>query len=402
MKIIIFTLILLFISSCMLSPSRLAGDYEFNPEKQKLLMGNAEKELIDKAFSGVDFARVRDTHVHLIGVGHNDSGIELRPGYESIFNLKSYLRYNLFLKASGLSDSPHLDQDYIDRLVKLIRDGGLKYKHHILAFDRHYNENGKVVESHTEMYIPNEYSYKMAQKYPDIFEPVISVHPYRKDAVKEINRWGEKGVKYIKWLPNAMGINPSHDLTTNFYKAVKRWDMTILSHVGIEKSVESGEVYQSYGNPLLLKKPLDMGVKIIAAHCASKGEFKDLENNGELQPGHKLLFRLLNRDKYDNVLRVDMSATVTGDRLDGAILDMLAAPLEIQKRFVYGSDYPVPGVNIFIPLKKVYRAGLINKSDIVPLRNIYRVNPMLFNFVLFRTVKDPKTGRPFDLEALYL
>jgi hypothetical protein len=37
-----------------------------------------------------------------------------------------------------------------------------------------------------------------------------SIHPYRKDALEELATWGKLGVRVVKWLPPAMGIDPSH------------------------------------------------------------------------------------------------------------------------------------------------------------------------------------------------
>ena len=119
MKIIILVCILL-LASCRLSPMRIAGDFELDPTKQKLLIGENENKLIKQAFADIDLSRIRDTHVHLVGVGHNHSGIELNPAHKSIFNFKSWVRYNLFLKASGVEKTNHMDQDYIDRLTGLI------------------------------------------------------------------------------------------------------------------------------------------------------------------------------------------------------------------------------------------------------------------------------------------
>ncbi len=401
-KIISLVMPLFFVfnlGACRLSPLRLAGDFVFDKKEQHKLIGAPERKLIEQAFQGVDRSRLRDVHVHLVGVGHGDSGIKISEHFSSLFHLKSFVRFYLFLTASGLKKTDRIDQQYIERLEGLIRDGQLNFKHHILAFDKHYDVDGQVVPEHTEMYIPNQYSWDLSQKDPDIFEPTISVHPYRKDAIDEINKWGQRGVKYIKWLPNAMGIDPSHESLDAFYQAVKKWDMTILSHTGIEKSVEA-ENFQGLGNPLLLRKPLDMGVKIIAAHCASKGEFPDLEKPGQQAKAHHLLFRLLRNPKYKDLLKVDISAVMTADRLDGALLEMLEAK-DLQPHFVYASDYPVPAVNVFIPLKKMAKKGLILPEQVVPLRHIYKVNPLLFNFVLMRLIKHPKSGQKFSLEAFY-
>ena len=55
----------------------------------------------------------------------------------------------------------------------------------------------------------------------------------------------------IKWLPNAHGIDPSHDLCVPFYEKMKEHDMFLLCHCGDEKAVE-GEEYQVFSFESLL------------------------------------------------------------------------------------------------------------------------------------------------------
>ena len=52
-----------------------------------------------------------------------------------------------------------------------------------------------------------------------------------------------------------------------FTKKMKELDLILLSHGGEEKAVEADED-QKLGNPLLLRRALDHGVKVIVAHCA--------------------------------------------------------------------------------------------------------------------------------------
>lgn len=56
----------------------------------------------------------------------------------------------------------------------------------LLAFDHHYTDDGEVDLEHSEFYVPNDYVWDLWQKYPDCFLPTCSVHPYRKDARKEL------------------------------------------------------------------------------------------------------------------------------------------------------------------------------------------------------------------------
>ena len=64
---------------------------------------------------------------------------------------------------------------------------------------------------------------------------------------------------------------------------------------------------------------------------------------------------------------------------------------------VNGSDYPVPAVNISRPTKVssfIYKNNHITSDDKKALDMIYRYNPLLFDFVVKRTIKykDKDTG----------
>ena len=60
-------------------------------------------------------------------------------------------------------------------------------KHVLLAFDKHYREDGTVDTSKTNLHTPNEYVWRIAEKYPQAFLPSCSVHPYRKDALEVLD-----------------------------------------------------------------------------------------------------------------------------------------------------------------------------------------------------------------------
>ncbi len=395
-KIVILSFL---VSSCYFSPMRLAGDFVFDKKKQEKLIGSAEKELIKKAFKGLDLTKMRDAHVHVVGVGHGQTGIEINPTMKSVFHIKNFIRYHMFMRASGVQKTDNIDKAYVDRLVALIRNSNLKFKHNILAFDKHYHKDGRLNSKMTEMYIPNRYIYKLSQEHSDIFEPVISIHPYRKDAVERLQFWAKKGVRFVKWLPNAMGMNPDDQIINDYYKVMVKYNMYLLTHVGVEHSIEAAE-NQALGNPLLLRRPLSMGVNIIAAHGAAIGKFKDFENNNQLVDGYELLLRMMDEPKYKGLLQIDISATLARDRLDRMILKLLERR-DLHSRLVYGSDYPVPAVNVVMPLGKLMKMGFLTEEQVKPLSNIYKINPILFNFVLFRSIKHPKTGQRFTDEAFY-
>lgn len=120
--------------------------------------------------------------------------------------------------------------------------------------------------------MPNDWVFSLCAAFPDVFLPVCSIHPYRSDALAELCRAHSRGARMVKWLPNSMGIDPTHRLCRPFYALMRRLDMVLLTHTGKERTVDFAYHDDRLGNPILLRAPLDAGVKVIAAHCASEGE----------------------------------------------------------------------------------------------------------------------------------
>ncbi|MBT5094845.1 MAG: hypothetical protein HOM21_11405, partial [Halobacteriovoraceae bacterium] len=271
----------------------------------------------------------------------------------------------------------------------------------LLAFDYNHNKNGTINKKHSTFYIPNEYVYKISQKFPKLVNPVISVHPDRKDAIKELTKYGEKGVKLIKWLPNAMRINPADPDYREYYETVKKYDMAILSHTGHEKAVD-GEEYQKLANPLRFKLPLDMGVKIIMAHVASLGKCQDIDGAPEDQkPCFDYFWRLFNNPKYNKNLFAELSGVTIYTRVGAPITKLLEHP-ELHHRVVNGSDYPLPAINILYRTSQFEKLSYITKKERKLLNEIYDFNPLLFDFVLKRNLKHPSTKQKFQAAAFEL
>jgi hypothetical protein len=138
--------------------------------------------------------------------------------------------------------------------------------------------------------------------YPDYFVPAVSVHPYKKDAAKELEKWAIRGARLIKWLLNSMGIDPSNKIIRPYYQVMKKYNMTLLSHTGEEKAVDAEE-YQKWGNPLHFRYPLDLGVRVVILHCASLGDGEDFDDPKRNKISNfKLFTRMMNNPKYDNLL----------------------------------------------------------------------------------------------------
>lgn len=175
---------------------------------------------------------------------------------------------------------------------------------------------------------------------------------------------------------------------------MKKNGMILLTHVGEEQAVEAEED-QKLGNPLLFRRPLDMGVKVVMAHCASLGSDEDLDNGNKKVPSFELFMRLMNEKKYEGLLYGEISATTQFNRLPTPILTLLENPI-LHKRLVNGSDYPLPAINVIIQTKSLVKYGMITKQERKYLNEIYQYNPLLFDYVLKRTIRHPKTGTKFD------
>lgn len=116
------------------------------------------------------------------------------------------------------------------KLVHLVKKSPKPGKHFLLAFDAHRNEEGEMKKEETEFYTPNEYILEITGKNPDIFLPTCSIHPYRSDSLEELEKANKRGIKLIKWLPNAMNIDPSNPRCDPFYAKLKQYGMVIVCH----------------------------------------------------------------------------------------------------------------------------------------------------------------------------
>ena len=116
-------------------------------------------------------------------------------------------------------------------------------------------------------YVTNDYVIELASNHPKMLFGA-SVHPYRKDAVAEVERCVKAGAVLLKWLPITQGFNPSDERCIPFYEALAHHKLPLLSHTGGEKSLPVLD--KTVADPALLEPPLKRGVTVIAAHCGTR------------------------------------------------------------------------------------------------------------------------------------
>ncbi len=383
---------IIFFNGCI--ATQLGGAFKNKPEEMSKNMSKEALTLINQTYEGLNSEEIHDFHVHVIGIDSKKGKTWVNPKKLSWAHPVERIRTAVFMSASGVTDFEKVDEQYLDRLVRQIRADKRHGKYHILALDHYYNPDGSINLDHSEFYTSNERVYNLSQKYPDIFRPTISVHPYRVDALQELEKWGKKGVRMIKWLPNAQGMDASNPRCDAYYLVMKKYDMILLTHTGKEAAVDAKET-QALGNPLLFRRPLDMGVTVIMAHAASAGMDIDLDDpDKKAVAGFDLFMRMMDNPKYNGLLFGEISAITQFNRLPGPLSQLLARG-DIHHRLVNGSDYPMPALNIIVNTGKLVKYGFINDQEQALLNEIYDFNPLLFDFIVKRTVRLPGTQKRF-------
>jgi predicted TIM-barrel fold metal-dependent hydrolase len=196
----------------------------------------------------------------------------------------------------------------------------------ILAQEQVYDANGTLLKDVGSFHVPNDYVLDLARKHPE-FWPAASIHPARPDALNELDRCLEGGALMLKLLPNCHNVDCNDKRYTRFWERMAAAGMVLLAHTGGENTVPV--VNTAYADPRVLTLPLECGVTVIAAHCATR--------SGLWDPDYFPVFAEMTK-RFPN-LYGDNSAfnlPMRGEYTRAAIREPLAS------RMIYGSDLPVP------------------------------------------------------------
>src|SRR6266404_4413725 len=263
-----------------------------------------------------------DMHVHVVGNGSTGSGCWLRVG-----------RWHrplaaLMLRGIGLPGSVlngDLETLYLARLLDQLRSSSLAAAV-VLAQDLVYDEQGRPINNAGSFYVPNDFVLQLAKKHSELL-PAVSIHPARPDALEELDRCLAAGAVMMKCLPNCQNINCNDRRFTRFWERMAEARLPLLAHTGGEHTIPV--FCREYADPRVLVLPLECGVNVIAAHCATK--------SGLFDPEYFHIFTGMTR-RFLN-LYGDTSAfnvPIRGRHIPECLREPLAS------RMVHGSDYPVP------------------------------------------------------------
>ena len=344
-----------------------------------------------RAWEGIDAAQLWDAHAHLVGTGDSGSGIFVNPRMQSVLNPGEYARRLFFLNAGCAHDAPgSVDRAYVERMRNLL-EGMPRTKLVLFAFDRAHDEQGRADPEHTAFHVPDAYARDIARAHPQYFEWAASIHPWRGDAIEALQRAKAGGARAVKWLPSAMGIDPASPRCDRFYDWLSKHDLPLITHAGLELAV-TGRGAHDFGNPLRLRRALDAGVRVVIAHCASIGEDRDIDRgaNGPYVDSFSLFARMFER--YDR-LYGDISAMTQVNRA-GAALARVIQEQGWHARLLNGSDYPLPGVMPIFSVQYLVSLKLVAEKAAPVLTEIRRHNPLLFDFVLKRSLRSNGRALP--------
>jgi len=232
------------------------------------------------------------------------------------------------------------DESFVGHLAGLVAASSLD-RALLLAQDEVYDETGQKLEFGS-FYVPNAYLFKVCDRHPE-FVPAVSIHPGRKDALEELERCLAGGARALKLLPNCQNVNCALPQYDEFWRRMAASGLPFLCHTGGEMTVPV--INRAYQDPRILRRPLELGVKVIAAHSSGNSHFFDPNYFGEL-------VRLM--DEFPG-LYADTSALNSPIR--SGVLKQVKESGRLG-RFLHGSDFPVPVGALWVRLR-----GLISTAQ---------------------------------------
>ena len=341
--------------------------------------------LLREAWSGLDPQRVWDGHVHLFAsadAAHADDS----PWPHWLAAAQARFIANAACTDPGADD---FAAAYVAGLIELLTAMPAGYKAVLLAMDRNHDPSGKPRPELTHFSVANSLCMDAARRAPERLEWAASIHPYRHDAVEELARVTALGARAIKWIPAAQAIDPGDARCDDFFAALAASGLPLITHTGAERATPGDD---GLGNPLRLRRALDHGVRVVAAHCASMGASRDLDAGGDgpLVSNFSLFERLMDEPRYQHLLFGDLAAIPQTARTGAALERIIlrgATGEDWSGRLLHGSDYPLPGLMPLYSPRLLAEQGLIDTTAVEPLAAIRRHNPLLFDFVVKRHLR---------------
>lgn len=236
-----------------------------------------------------------------------------------------FMRWRLGIKGEDAESDRQLEASLVDHIEKTEKlDAAV-----VLAFDAVYDREGNPDAARTHLYVSNDYVIELSRKHRKVLFGA-SVHPYRKDAVAEIERCVEAGAVLLKWLPIVQDFDPSDTRCIPVYEALAHYKLPLLSHTGGEKSLPT--LNPHVADPRLLIPALERGVTVIAAHCGTRSAPDETDFLSQF-------IRLARQ--YENCFG-DTAALNLPTR--SYAYEKILQDATVRAKLVHGSDWPIPAL----------------------------------------------------------
>ena len=264
-----------------------------------------------------------DLHVHVAGVGSQASGNFLAPAFRRSFAFRLFVR-RLKLTPRVIS-APDFDQQIARLIVDKLNASQLD-RAVLLAFDAAHRDNGTRDEERTLIVTDNDFVADLAASHQKVLFGA-SVHPYRSDALAELERLIGRGACLVKWLPGAQNIQPDDPRCLPFYDVLAQHQIPLLCHTGGEHTLKAFP--DTLNDPRRLAPALKRGVTVIAAHCGAR---LFLHEKSYFRAWQEMALR------YERFYG-DISAFAVITRI--WLLRLLLRSPQLAAKLVFGSDFPV-------------------------------------------------------------
>ena len=300
-----------------------------------------------------------DMHCHIAGIGAGDSGCFVSD------KLRKSWRFRFYLRSFGVTEQKLLragDSLLTDRISQSLEESRYVRKAVILAMDGIMDRRGELDRNRTEIYVPNSFAFAAATRHSNLLFGA-SVSPYRTDALEQLVWAKSHNAVLVKWIPSIMEIDPGDPRLESFYRKLVELNLPLLTHAGRERSFSRATDH--FCDPEKLRMPLDLGVRVIAAHIASTGVYKGEKSSDRLA-------RMM--PSYPN-LYSDISSLTQINKLP-YMREALLRP-EFNGRLVYGSDFPLINTPLVSPWNYCGRLGLKTMALISRTRNPWDADVLL-------------------------
>lgn len=275
---------------------------------------------------------VVDIHTHVAGLGRGCEGCYVNPA------LAGSYKFDWYLAAFGtdaLEIAERGDPVVAEQLAARVQASRWVRQAVVLALDGVVGPDGLIDREATQLIVPNSYVRQLAATHPE-FLYGASINPYRRDAEALLDEAARDGAVLVKWIPAIMHIDPDDPALDGFYERLVALDMPLLVHVGDENAFHHAD--NRYGDPRRLRRPLELGVRVIAAHLATTGSHDGVESFDLLLPMFERHARLYS----------EQSSLTQINKL-GYLVNALEYP-GVSERLAHGSDWPLQ----FFPLVWAY------------------------------------------------